>query len=40
MASKYRYGIDVDKATKDELIEFVQTIIYIHKTQDFINNDL
>jgi len=23
MASKYRYGIDVDKALKDKLVEFV-----------------
>ena len=23
MASKYKYGIDVDKASKDELMEFV-----------------
>ena len=23
MASKYRYGIDVDKAIKDKLVEFV-----------------
>ena len=39
-ASKYRYGIDVDKATKDELVEFVQTVIYLYETQDLIDNDL
>jgi len=31
MASKYRYGINVDEATKDELIEFIETIIYLYK---------
>jgi hypothetical protein len=40
MASKYGYGIDADKATKDELVEFVQTVIYIHETQDLTDNDL
>ena len=29
-ASKYRYGIDADKAFKDKLIEFIQTIIYLY----------
>jgi len=38
MASKYRYGIDVDKAIKDELVEFVETIIYL--IQDLTDNDL
>jgi len=32
MASKYGYGINVDEAIKDELIEFVETIIYLYKT--------
>jgi len=32
IASKYGYGIDVDKAIKDELIEFVETMIYLYKT--------
>jgi hypothetical protein len=40
MASKYRYGINADKATKDELIEFIQIVIYLHETQDLIGNDL
>ena len=40
MANKYRYGIDVDKAIKDKLIEFIQTVIYIYETQDLINNNL
>ena len=41
MASKYGYRIDVDKAIKDELVEFVQTIIYIYEIQDhLIDNDL
>ena len=35
---KYGYGIDVDKATKDKLREFIETIIY--ETQDLIDNDL
>ena len=38
MASKYGYGIDADKATKDELVEFVETTIYL--TQDLTDNDL
>ena len=40
MASKYRYRIDVGEATKDELVEFVQTMIYLYKTEDLIDNDL
>src|SRR5271156_1918837 len=40
MASKYGYGINADEATKDELIEFVQTAIYLHETQDITDNDL
>ena len=40
MASKYRYGINVDKAIKDKLVKFVQTVIYIYKIQDLINNNL
>ena len=40
MASKYGYGINIDKAIKDELIEFIKTIIYLYKTQDLIDNDL
>ena len=26
--AKYSYGIDADKAIKDELVEFIETIIY------------
>ena len=40
MASKYGYGIDADEAIKDKLVEFVQMVIYIHKTQDLIDNNL
>ena len=36
--AKYGYGIDADKATKDELVEFVETTIYL--TQDLTDNDL
>ena len=38
IASKYRYRINVDKALKDELVEFIQLIIY--KIKDLIDNDL
>jgi hypothetical protein len=40
MASKYGYGIDADEATKEEMVEFVQTVIYLHKTEDLTDNDL
>ena len=40
IASKYGYGINVDKALKDKLVEFVQTIIYLYNKQDLINTDL
>jgi len=36
--AKYGYGIDVDKAIKDKLVEFVETTIYL--TQDLTDNDL
>ena len=39
-ASKYRYGIDTDKASKDELVEFIQTIIYLYNEQDLTNINL
>jgi len=29
MASKYGYGIDVNEAIKDELVEFVETTMYL-----------
>ena len=38
MANKYGYGINADKATKDKLVKFVKTIIYL--TQDLTDNDL
>ena len=40
IASKYGYGINVDDTTKDELVEFVQTIIYLHNEQDLTNTNL
>lgn len=40
MVKKYGYGIDVSKATKDELVDFVQTSIYLQKSQDLIDTDL
>ena len=40
MASKYRYGINADKVLKDKLVEFVQIIIYLYKTQDLTDNNL
>jgi len=38
MASKYGYRINADEATKDELVEFVETMMYL--TQDLIDNSL
>jgi hypothetical protein len=32
MANKYGYGIETNKATPHELIEFVQAMIYLHET--------
>ena len=29
-ANKYKYGINVDKVSKDKLVEFIQTIIYLY----------
>ena len=40
MASKYRYGINIDKALKDKLVEFIQIIMYLHNEQDLTNTDL
>ena len=40
MASKYGYGINADKALKDELVEFVQITMYLHNKQDLTNTDL
>jgi hypothetical protein len=38
MASKYGYGIDADQASKEELIEFAQTTMYLH--EDLTDTDL
>ena len=38
IVSKYRYGINIDKAIKDKLIKFIQMTIYL--TQDLIDNNL
>ena len=38
IASKYGYRINADKALKDELVEFVQSMIY--ETRNLIDNDL
>ena len=40
MASKYGYGINTDKALKDELVEFIQTTIYLYNKQDLTNTNL
>ena len=29
-ASKYKYGIDADEASKNKLVKFIQTIIYLY----------
>ena len=39
-ASKYGYGIDADGATKDKLVEFVQTIMYLCNEQDLTDTSL
>ena len=39
-ASKYRYKINTDKASKDKLIEFIQTTISLYNKQDLTNTDL
>ena len=40
IASKYRYKIDAEEAIKDKLVKFVQTVIYLYKTQDLTDNNL
>ena len=32
IASKYGYRINTEKTLKDELVKFIQTIIYLYKT--------
>ena len=39
-ASKYGYKINVNKASKDKLVEFIQIIIYFYNKQDFTNINL
>ena len=39
-ASKYRYRINANKASKDKLVEFVQTIIYLYDEQELTNTNL
>ena len=39
-ASKYKYGINTDEASKDKLVEFIQTTIYLYNKQDLTNTDL
>ena len=39
-ASKYGYGIDADKASKNKLVEFIQIIIYLYNKQDLTDTDL
>ena len=38
--SKYGHRINVDKAIKDELVEFIQTEIYVYEIDDFTDRDL
>ena len=40
MANKYGYGIDAAKATPQELVEFVQTVIYLQETADLTDTDV
>ena len=40
MANKYGYGIDATKATPQELVEFVQTVIYLQETADLIDTNV
>ena len=40
MANKYRYRINIDKASKDKLVEFIQTTMYLYNEQDLIDTDL
>ena len=39
-ASKYGYGINIDEASKNKIVEFVQIIIYLYNKQDFTNTNL
>ena len=37
---KYGDGINLGETTKDKLVEFIKTKIYIYKKEDFLNNTL
>ena len=37
---KYNNRINLGKITKDKLVEFVETKIYIYKKEDFLDNTL
>ena len=37
---KHGSGINLGETTKDKLAEFVETKIYIHKKEDFLDNTL
>ena len=39
-ASKYRYGIDANKASNNKLVKFVQTTIYLYNKQDLTDTNL
>ena len=40
IASKYKYRINTDKAFNNKLVEFIQTIIYLHNKQNLTNTNL
>ena len=37
---KYGSGINLGETTKDELVKFIKTKIYIYKKEDFLDNTL
>jgi hypothetical protein len=37
---KYGSGLNLGETIKDELAEFVETKIYMHKKEDFLDNTL
>ena len=37
---KHGSGINLGETTKDKLVEFVETKIYIYKKEDFLDNTL
>src|SRR5438046_7367702 len=40
LANEYGYGINPNKATRSELVDFIQTMIYLQKSQDLTDTDL